>query len=257
MSFRPPLCTYRLNWAIETFWEWWDEWNDAALQTQDCKFESWWSEAEHDTTRSRRLPTTSIRLMTPRSLGSKFHHLRVHVLQSASQSWWYLELLLICDTYGATSFHKSIWRWARRLWRSMFTSVGGGGGVKKIQCRSFFTINVVPVQFTIYSLSRLIRKMSDIYPSSHFVWHPVPPVPQLVQEYWCNFNAGTLPFPYGKETVSHCHRPGISLSAQWQHGGNIKHWSVPLLHQHMCLTFFSKFQHVAYQGYFSLMIYCT
>ena len=45
----------------------------------------------------------------------------------------------------------------------------GGGGVQGIQCRVFLGIDVVPVQLTIYSLSRLIRKMSDIYPSSHFV----------------------------------------------------------------------------------------
>ena len=44
------------------------------------------------------------------------------------------------------------------------------------------------------------------------------------------FNAGTLPFPHGKETVSHCDRPWHFLSAQWQHGVNIKHWSVSLPH---------------------------
>ena len=43
-GFRPPLCTYRLNWAT-------------VLQTQDSKFEPWRSEAEHATSRSRRLPT--------------------------------------------------------------------------------------------------------------------------------------------------------------------------------------------------------
>ena len=37
-----------------TSWGWWDEWNDTALQ--DSKFESWRSEAEHATSRSRRLP---------------------------------------------------------------------------------------------------------------------------------------------------------------------------------------------------------
>ena len=155
--------------------------------------------------------------MTPRSQGSKFHHLRTscnlpaRVFESLS-----IELLLIYNTYGATAFHKSIWRRARRLWSSRFICVGGGGGGggQGIQCRVFLGINVVPVQLTIYSLSRLIRKMSDIYPSSHFVWHPAPPVPQLVQEYWCNFNAGTLPFPHGKETVSHCDRPWhFTLSA--------------------------------------------
>ena len=55
-GFRPPLCTYRLNWARRTSWEWWDEWDDTVLQTQDSKFEPWRSEAEHATSRSRRLP---------------------------------------------------------------------------------------------------------------------------------------------------------------------------------------------------------
>ena len=31
------LGTYRLNWARETSWGWWDEWNDTVLQTQDSK----------------------------------------------------------------------------------------------------------------------------------------------------------------------------------------------------------------------------
>ena len=56
-GFRPPLCTYRLNWARRTSWGWWDDWDDTVLQTQDSKFEPWWSEAEHATSRSRRLPT--------------------------------------------------------------------------------------------------------------------------------------------------------------------------------------------------------
>ena len=56
-GFRPPLCTYRLNWARRTFWGWWDDWDDTVLQTQDSKFEPWRSEAEHATSRSRRLPT--------------------------------------------------------------------------------------------------------------------------------------------------------------------------------------------------------
>ena len=38
-GFRPPLCTYRLNWAKWTSWGWWDEWDDTVLQTQDSKFE--------------------------------------------------------------------------------------------------------------------------------------------------------------------------------------------------------------------------
>ena len=56
-GFRPPMCTYRLNWARRTSWGWWDEWDDTVLQTQDSKFEPWRSEAEHATSRSRRLPT--------------------------------------------------------------------------------------------------------------------------------------------------------------------------------------------------------
>ena len=56
-GFRPPLCTYRLNWARRTSCGWWDDWDDTVLQTQDSKFEPWRSEAEHATSRSRRLPT--------------------------------------------------------------------------------------------------------------------------------------------------------------------------------------------------------
>ena len=56
-GFRPPMCTYRLNWARRTSWGWWDDWDDTVLQTQDSKFEPWRSEAEHATSRSRRLPT--------------------------------------------------------------------------------------------------------------------------------------------------------------------------------------------------------
>ena len=56
-GFRPPLSTYRQNWARRTSWGWWDEWDDTVLQTLDSKFEPWRSEAEHATSRSRRLPT--------------------------------------------------------------------------------------------------------------------------------------------------------------------------------------------------------
>ena len=56
-GFRPPLCTYRLNWARRTSWGWWDDCDDTVLQTQDSKFGPWRSEAEHATSRSRRLPT--------------------------------------------------------------------------------------------------------------------------------------------------------------------------------------------------------
>ena len=54
--FRPPLFTYRLNWARRTSRGWWDEWDDTVLQTQDAKFEPWRSEAEHTTSRPRRFP---------------------------------------------------------------------------------------------------------------------------------------------------------------------------------------------------------
>ena len=59
-GFRPPLCTYRLNWARRTSWGWWDDWDDTVLQTQDSKFEPWWSEVEHATSRSHKLPTILI-----------------------------------------------------------------------------------------------------------------------------------------------------------------------------------------------------
>ena len=53
--FRPPLSTYRLNRARRTSSGLRDEWHDTALQTQGSKFEPWRSEAEHATSRSRRL----------------------------------------------------------------------------------------------------------------------------------------------------------------------------------------------------------
>ena len=56
-GFMPPLCTYRLNWARIPSWGWWDDWDATVLQTHDSKFEPWRSEAEHATSRSRRLPT--------------------------------------------------------------------------------------------------------------------------------------------------------------------------------------------------------
>ena len=31
-GFRPPLCTYRLNWARRTSWGWWDEWPDTGFE---------------------------------------------------------------------------------------------------------------------------------------------------------------------------------------------------------------------------------
>ena len=56
-GFRPPLCTYRLNWARRTSRGWWDDWDGTVLQTRDAKFTPRQTEAEHATSRSRRLPT--------------------------------------------------------------------------------------------------------------------------------------------------------------------------------------------------------
>ena len=47
--------TYMLNWVGRTSWEWWDEWDDTVLQTHVSKLEPLLSEAEHATSRSRRL----------------------------------------------------------------------------------------------------------------------------------------------------------------------------------------------------------
>ena len=55
--FRPPSCTYRLDWARRTSWIWRDKWDDTALQTQDSRFELWRPEVKHANSRSRRLPT--------------------------------------------------------------------------------------------------------------------------------------------------------------------------------------------------------
>ena len=52
-GFRPPLCTYSLNWATRTSSCWWYEWDGTALETQDSKFEPWQSEVELVTSRSR------------------------------------------------------------------------------------------------------------------------------------------------------------------------------------------------------------
>ena len=57
VSLRPPLCTYRLNWARRTSKAWWDEKDDTALQTQDSNLELCPSEAEHATSRSQWPPT--------------------------------------------------------------------------------------------------------------------------------------------------------------------------------------------------------
>ena len=63
-GFRPPLCTYRLNWARRTSWGWWDDWDDTVLQTQDSIFEPWRSEAEHATSRSRTNTRRVLRILS-------------------------------------------------------------------------------------------------------------------------------------------------------------------------------------------------
>ena len=136
----------------------------------------------------------TLRLMTPRSLGSKFHHLqtscnlpaKVQAMSWVASDLWHLR----SDSLPQEHLEPS----ATIMEIQVDILRGGGQG---IQCRRFLVIDVVLLQLTIYSLS---RKMSDQYPSSHSVWHPVPPVPHLVQEYRCIFNAGTLPFPHGTET---------------------------------------------------------
>ena len=40
-GFRPPVCTYRLNWARRTSWGWMRWPDDTTLQTQDSKFGPW------------------------------------------------------------------------------------------------------------------------------------------------------------------------------------------------------------------------
>ena len=50
------LFIYRLNWVMRTWW-WWDEWDDTVLCTDNSKFEPWWSQHKHGTSRSRRFPT--------------------------------------------------------------------------------------------------------------------------------------------------------------------------------------------------------
>ena len=55
-GFRPPLWKqYTLNWARRTSSGSTNEWDDNAFQTQNSKVEPWRSEAEHATSRSRRL----------------------------------------------------------------------------------------------------------------------------------------------------------------------------------------------------------
>ena len=58
-GFMPLYAYNRLNWVRRTSWGWWDEWDYTTLQTGNAKFETWRSETEHATSRSRRLPRIS------------------------------------------------------------------------------------------------------------------------------------------------------------------------------------------------------
>ena len=55
-DFRPLLCTYRLNWAWETY-GWWDESDETASRHVIRKFGPTRAETEQATAQSRRLPT--------------------------------------------------------------------------------------------------------------------------------------------------------------------------------------------------------
>ena len=118
-SFRPPLCTYRLNWARRTSWGWWDDWDDTVLQTQYSKFEPWRSEAEHATSRSRRLPTiltftrgwgrnlfcffqtAETGNRTPNSCmkGSGANHYPRAPAQNASGEWWHWAQIVLLSSH--------------------------------------------------------------------------------------------------------------------------------------------------------------
>ena len=107
-----------------------------------------------------------LRLMPPRSLESKFHHLRTSCNLPAKGG----DLLSCFWSVTLTEWQPSTKAFGDE--RDDYGDPGSysQGGGRGIQCRRFFAIDVVPVQLTIYSLSRLIRKISDLYPSSHFVW---------------------------------------------------------------------------------------
>ena len=96
-GFRPPLCTYRLNWARRTSWGWWGEWDDTALQTHDSKFVPWRSEAEHATSRSRRLPT----ILKLYEWAEKKHF--VYLKLEGESGVWTSDLLLSRQTALATT----------------------------------------------------------------------------------------------------------------------------------------------------------
>ena len=116
-GFMPPLSTYRLNWARETSWGWWDEWNDAALQTQESGIRH--RNSSLGDLRPSTLPLgrggspqyLTLRLMTPRSLGSRFHHLRtscnlpakVQAMSWVASDLWHLRSDSLPQEYLETS----------------------------------------------------------------------------------------------------------------------------------------------------------
>ena len=124
-GFRPPLCTYRLNWARRTSWGWWDDWDDTVLQTQDSKFEPWRSEAEHATSRSRRLPTI---LTFTREWGRKnfvsFKPPRPGT-EPRTLAW---KAAVLTTTLGPPprSSERSHYVWHIRQWALYHSTAGGG-----------------------------------------------------------------------------------------------------------------------------------
>ena len=126
-GFRPPLCTYRLNWARRTSWGWWDDWDDTVLQTQDSKIEPWRSEAEHATSRSRRLPTI---LTFTRGWGRN----------------------IFCFLQTAETWNRTL------TWKAavLTTTLGPPPNWLRNRRKSFTTVNVNP---TIYSCRQLPLKL--------------------------------------------------------------------------------------------------
>ena len=68
LNVDPASTTLYQHWAgywvesneVLTFWGWWDEWDDTALQAQNSKFVPWRSEVEHATARSQSPPPHNI-----------------------------------------------------------------------------------------------------------------------------------------------------------------------------------------------------
>ena len=144
-GFNPPFCTYRLNWARRTSWGWWDDWDDTVLETQDSKFEPWRSEAEHATSRSRRLPAilTFTRgwgrnifvSFKPPSLGTEPRALawKAAVLTTTlgpPPTWHTMGVYSGCSRYRSTSHTMGIYSWCSRygsIWNTMGVYSGCSG----------------------------------------------------------------------------------------------------------------------------------